>query len=390
MRYVRDYLNGSTSNAGDHWVEIEVYGSRTVATLGNYYEWDASSSTPTKYYYAGAERVAMRIGTGSGTTGLEWLVDDQLGSTAITADGATGAKLSELRYKPWGEIRYASKPTMTELRYTGQRAEGIGLYDYGARWYDAALGRFVQADTDVPESQWNTQGFDRYAFVANNPVKYIDLSGHCWGVASAIRGIPSYDTTCNNLDMALSIVQHPEASVAQKVGAGAYIAAEGLAHGAVALGTAALACSAVAPCVTAVEAVLGIGTSVWKLDPLARGWAIEKIIGRGSLLRDLPGFPTIDRFENGIATSIKSIDLGTKTYQNIGALTSRVQGYIDELAGFTGDSYGGVTIYNAMIRGRELILAIPRNASTEQMTALQQLAADAVNQGVNLVLKVIK
>ena len=221
VRYVRDYLNGSTSNSGDHWVEIEVYGSRTVATLGNYYEWDASSSTPTKYYYAGAERVAMRIGTGSGTTGLKWLVDDQLGSTAITADGATGAKLSELRYKPWGEIRYAYKPTMTDRRYTGQRAEGIGLYDYGARWYDAALGRFVQADTDVPESQWNTQGFDRYAFVANNPVKYIDLSGHCWGVASAIRGIPSYDTTCNNLDMALSIVQHPEASVAQKVGAGA-------------------------------------------------------------------------------------------------------------------------------------------------------------------------
>jgi hypothetical protein len=129
---------------------------------------------------------------------------------------------------------------------------------------------------------------------------------------------------------------------------------------------------------------------VWSLDTLQRGWAIEKLIGRGSLLRDLPGFPTIDRFENGIATSIKSIDLGTRTYQNIGALTTRVQGYINELAGFTDDSYGGVTIYNAMIRGRELILAIPRNASAEQMKALQKLAADAVNQGVNLVLKVIK
>ncbi len=75
-----------------------------------------------------------------------------------------------------------------------------------------------------------------------------------------------------------------------------------------------------------------------------------------------------------------SIDLGTKTYQNIGAFTTKVQGYINELAGFTGDSYGGVTIYNAMISGRKLILAIPRNASAEHMKALQRLAADAVNQ----------
>ena len=27
VRYVRDYLNGSTSNTGNHWVEIEVWGN---------------------------------------------------------------------------------------------------------------------------------------------------------------------------------------------------------------------------------------------------------------------------------------------------------------------------------------------------------------------------
>ncbi len=177
MRYVRDYLNGSTSNTGDHWVEIEVYGSRTMAYLGNYSEWDASASTPTKYYYAGAERVAMRTGTGTGTSGLKWLIDDHLGSTAITADGATGAKLSEMRYKPWGEIRYASQPTMTDRRYTGQRMEGIGLYDYGARWFDASLGQFTSADTLIP-NPGNPQAWDRYAYVNNNAVKFVDPTGH--------------------------------------------------------------------------------------------------------------------------------------------------------------------------------------------------------------------
>jgi RHS repeat-associated protein len=180
---VRDYLNGSTSNTGDHWVEIEVYGSRTVAYIGNYYEWDASANTPTKYYYAGAERVAMRTGTGSGTTGLKWLLDDHLGSTAITADGVTGTKLSELRYKPWGEIRYASQPTMTDRRYTGQRMEGIGLYDYGARWFDASLGRFVQADSIVP-NLGDPQAWDRYAAMNNNPVIFVDPSGH-WACEGA-------------------------------------------------------------------------------------------------------------------------------------------------------------------------------------------------------------
>jgi RHS repeat-associated protein len=119
----------------------------------------------------------MRTGTGSGTTGLKWLIDDHLGSTAITADGATGARLSELRYKPWGEIRYASQPTMTDRRYTGQRMEGTGLYDYGARWYDASLGRFLSADSIVP-NMGDPQAWDRYAYVDNNPVVNVDPTGH--------------------------------------------------------------------------------------------------------------------------------------------------------------------------------------------------------------------
>jgi hypothetical protein len=38
VRYVRDWLNGSTSNAGNHWVEIEVWGRASTVYIGNYYE----------------------------------------------------------------------------------------------------------------------------------------------------------------------------------------------------------------------------------------------------------------------------------------------------------------------------------------------------------------
>jgi RHS repeat-associated protein len=65
---------------------------------------------------------------------------------------------------------------------TGQREEAsLGLYDYGARWYDPRLGRFIQPDTIVPNPR-DAQSFDRYAYVNNNPLKYVDPTGHT-GVA---------------------------------------------------------------------------------------------------------------------------------------------------------------------------------------------------------------
>jgi hypothetical protein len=49
---------------------------------------------------------------------------------------------------------------------------------YGARFYSPRLGRFVSADTIVPQPG-NPQALNRYAYAANNPVIYTDPSGHC-------------------------------------------------------------------------------------------------------------------------------------------------------------------------------------------------------------------
>jgi len=85
---------------------------------------------------------------------------------------------TELRYTAWGTTRYEYGAAPTDRRYTGQREEAsLGLYFYNARWYDPALGRFIQADTIVPGAG-NPQAWDRYAYTSNNPVKYIDPSGH--------------------------------------------------------------------------------------------------------------------------------------------------------------------------------------------------------------------
>jgi hypothetical protein len=45
-------------------------------------------------------------------------------------------------------------------------------------------------------------------------------------------------------------------------------------------------------------------------------------------------YPTVDRTINGIATSIKSIDLDASSYQNAGGLGSALRRYINEIADF--------------------------------------------------------
>ena len=50
------------------------------------------------------------------------------------------------------------------------------MYYYWARWYDPDLGRFIQPDQIIPDF-YKAQAFDRYAYVLNNPIKYIDPIG---------------------------------------------------------------------------------------------------------------------------------------------------------------------------------------------------------------------
>jgi RHS repeat-associated protein len=66
----------------------------------------------------------------------------------------------------------------TDKLFTGQRAmAGLGIYHYNARFYSPKLGRFLSADTIVP-NPYNPQHLNRFSYVTNNPLKYIDPSGH--------------------------------------------------------------------------------------------------------------------------------------------------------------------------------------------------------------------
>jgi len=50
--------------------------------------------------------------------------------------------------------------------------------DFNARFYSSRLGRFISADTIIPEQTQGVQAWDRYAGMNNNPIRYKDSSGH--------------------------------------------------------------------------------------------------------------------------------------------------------------------------------------------------------------------
>jgi len=101
-----------------------------------------------------------------------------------------GSPAGVTRYLPYGVIRWESGLWSTDRRFTGQRWEGaLGLYDYRARFYEPALGRFLQPDPLVPEPG-NPQALNRYAYVNNNPLRYNDPTGHCpWCIAIGVGAL---------------------------------------------------------------------------------------------------------------------------------------------------------------------------------------------------------
>jgi hypothetical protein len=121
--------------------------------------------------------------------------------------------------------------------------------------------------------------------------------------------------------------------------------------------------------------------SVWDLGWKSRGLAIEELLG-GNLP---PGFPVVDRYVDGVVTSIKSIDLRAASYQDSTVLARTIDDYVDKVSGFNGARRSGAEIRPTDIQARELELAVPPGSmSVDQQKVINASAARAKDMNVTV------
>jgi hypothetical protein len=123
---------------------------------------------------------------------------------------------------------------------------------------------------------------------------------------------------------------------------------------------------------------------IWRLKPWIRGWYFDALFRDNSLH---PFSRTIDNFSSeGVATSIKSLDLNAGTYQDFGRLTWRLNKYVDDLDKYQGTTWGGDYINNSDITARKLLIVVPRNSrgSNSARAAIEDLRARAKKLGIDL------
>ena len=190
----------------------------TTITLEGLYERKVSGSAveTTSFYPGPAGLAAIRRTEANGASEVLYVLTDHRGSTLAMMD-TSGDVAQEYRYLPFGELRDDSDGFDLTRTFTGQeRAVDLpgfeSVHHYNARWYDAQLGRFLQADPVIPDPG-TPASLNRYSYVHNNPIKHTDPTGHWLDTALDIvsLGVTINDirregfTTVNTLSLAADV-----------------------------------------------------------------------------------------------------------------------------------------------------------------------------------------
>lgn len=122
------------------------------------------------YYYDEDSLVGRKDPDGK----LYFYHPNHLGSTDIVTD-ENGNIVEETKYLPFGEVIEGGD---SRYLFTGQEKDKeTGLMYYNSRYYNSFLRHFTQPDTILPDI-YDPQQLNRYSYARNNPIKYVDETGH--------------------------------------------------------------------------------------------------------------------------------------------------------------------------------------------------------------------
>jgi RHS repeat-associated protein len=151
---------------------------KTVGTTTTTYLWDRQSGLPLlvddgsrSYLHAGV--VQAEIDPMNAAT---YHLSDALGSVRGLTDQA-GAVTGSADYDVFGAVR-ASSGAGSVFGFAGEQRDAETDFTFlRARYYSPGSGRFLSVDSVQPGGP-GTQGYNLYAYVANNPTTWADPSGH--------------------------------------------------------------------------------------------------------------------------------------------------------------------------------------------------------------------
>jgi len=196
--YYNDYLNwdGRSLVSRGQYCETDSYqyndqGIRTKKTVAT-----CSGTTLTNYILDGDKVLVETWGSNTiyytydvdGTllsmnyNGNEYFYITNMQGDIIELVDISGNTVVEYKYDAWGNIVYQtpnqSLGDINPYRYRGYRFdEETGFYYLNSRYYNPVIGRFISSD-GLLGKQGDTIGHNMYAYCANNPVMYSDITGY--------------------------------------------------------------------------------------------------------------------------------------------------------------------------------------------------------------------
>ncbi len=154
-----------------------------------------------KYNYidSPAGLVSMAVKENNGSAEFYYAYTDHLGSLLKITDDDDNT-LNEQSFDAWGRRRNPTDWTYTSIPntplwlsrgYTGHETlKEFNLINMNGRLYDPLVGQMLGTDPAL-QNPYNSQNYNKYSYVLNNPLKYTDPTG--WYVVNNIDD-PNFGT----------------------------------------------------------------------------------------------------------------------------------------------------------------------------------------------------
>lgn len=172
--------NGGSANGGATYL-YDGHGRRVKKIVGG-----ANAGTTVFVYNVAGQLIAEYGDVASAGVATSYITSDHLGTPRVITK-PNGDVLGRHDYQPFGEEiddafgrtaipGYAAADKLRQ-QFSGKERDTETQLDYfGARYYASTYGRFTGVDPG-PFTPADPQNFNRYAYVQNNPLKFIDPNG---------------------------------------------------------------------------------------------------------------------------------------------------------------------------------------------------------------------